>query len=136
MSQNVWATILPFGPVTLIFYWPNQIFSGKLKLALISRTAEESRETVGQNIDMSLDILQENTILLSFRYTCNTSGRVLVSPLVLDTHHFFFFTKNALVGLKTLWLGFNQNCIQGFPCFPKTKSSKNQKPCIMCIKNK
>ena len=22
MSQNVWATIMPFGPVTQIFYWP------------------------------------------------------------------------------------------------------------------
>ena len=21
MSQNVWATIMPFGPVILIFYW-------------------------------------------------------------------------------------------------------------------
>jgi hypothetical protein len=23
MSQNVWATIMPFGPVTLMFYWPD-----------------------------------------------------------------------------------------------------------------
>ena len=23
MSQNVWATIMPFGPVTIIFYWPS-----------------------------------------------------------------------------------------------------------------
>ena len=29
MSQNVWATIMPFGPVTLIFYWPKNIFSGR-----------------------------------------------------------------------------------------------------------
>ena len=28
-SQNLWATIMPFGPVTLIFYWPKQIFSGQ-----------------------------------------------------------------------------------------------------------
>ena len=28
MSQNVWATIMPFGPVTLIFYWPQNFFSG------------------------------------------------------------------------------------------------------------
>ena len=28
MSQNVWATIMPFGPVTLIFYWPQKFFSG------------------------------------------------------------------------------------------------------------
>ena len=28
MSQNFWATNMPFGPVTLIFYWPKQIFSG------------------------------------------------------------------------------------------------------------
>jgi hypothetical protein len=31
MSQNDWATILPFGPVTLIFYWPKKIFSGQPK---------------------------------------------------------------------------------------------------------
>jgi hypothetical protein len=31
MSQNVWATIMPFGPVTLIFYWPKKIFSGHPK---------------------------------------------------------------------------------------------------------
>ena len=29
MSQNVWATIMPFGPVTLIFYWPKKEFLGK-----------------------------------------------------------------------------------------------------------
>ena len=28
MSQNVWATIMPFGLVTLIFYWPKNFFSG------------------------------------------------------------------------------------------------------------
>jgi hypothetical protein len=38
MSQNVWATIMPFGPVTLIFYWPKIFFSGQPK-ALISGTA-------------------------------------------------------------------------------------------------
>ena len=27
MSQNVWATIMPFGPVILIFYWPKNFFS-------------------------------------------------------------------------------------------------------------
>jgi hypothetical protein len=37
MSQNDWATIMPFGPVTLIFYWPKQIFSGGWPL--ISGTA-------------------------------------------------------------------------------------------------
>ena len=26
MSQNDWATIMPFGPVTLIFYWPKKNF--------------------------------------------------------------------------------------------------------------
>ena len=31
MSQNDWATILPFGPVTLIFYWPKKKFSGQPK---------------------------------------------------------------------------------------------------------
>ena len=39
MSQNVWATIMPFGPVTLIFYWPKIFVSGQRKLALISGTA-------------------------------------------------------------------------------------------------
>ena len=28
MSQNVWATIMSFGPVTLIFYWPKKNFTG------------------------------------------------------------------------------------------------------------
>ena len=23
MSQNFWATIMPFGPETIIFYWPS-----------------------------------------------------------------------------------------------------------------
>jgi hypothetical protein len=36
MSQNVWATIMPFGPVTLIFYWPKKKISGQQMLALIS----------------------------------------------------------------------------------------------------
>ena len=27
MSQNLWATIMPFGPVTRIFYWPNKFVS-------------------------------------------------------------------------------------------------------------
>ena len=31
MSQNDWATILSFGPVTLIFYWPKNFFSGQPK---------------------------------------------------------------------------------------------------------
>ena len=34
MSQNVWATIMPFGPVTLIFYWPKYFFSGTAVLSL------------------------------------------------------------------------------------------------------
>ena len=39
MSQNLWATIMPFGPVTLICYWPKQIFSDqRLWLAIISGT--------------------------------------------------------------------------------------------------
>ena len=29
MSQNLWATIMPFGRVTLIFYWPKNFFSGQ-----------------------------------------------------------------------------------------------------------
>ena len=32
MSQNVWATIMPFGPVTLIFYWPKKLFPGQPKV--------------------------------------------------------------------------------------------------------
>ena len=31
MPQNDWATILPFGPVTLIFYWPKKKFPGQPK---------------------------------------------------------------------------------------------------------
>ncbi len=38
MSQNDWATILPFGPVTLIFYWPKFFFRASQRLALISGT--------------------------------------------------------------------------------------------------
>ena len=38
MSQNDWATILPFGPVTLIFYWPKKKFRASQRLALISGT--------------------------------------------------------------------------------------------------
>ena len=29
MSQNLWATIMPFGPVILIFYWPKKKISGQ-----------------------------------------------------------------------------------------------------------
>jgi hypothetical protein len=38
MSQNDWATILPFGPVTIIFYWPQKKFRASQRLALISGT--------------------------------------------------------------------------------------------------
>jgi hypothetical protein len=38
MSQNLWPTIMPFGPVTLIFYWPKNFFSGQTKAGLISGT--------------------------------------------------------------------------------------------------
>ena len=34
MSQNYWATIMPFGPVTLIFYWPKKKFSGTVTSTL------------------------------------------------------------------------------------------------------
>jgi hypothetical protein len=36
MSQNAWATIMPFGPVTLIFHWPKKKFRPSQRLALIS----------------------------------------------------------------------------------------------------
>ena len=29
MSQNFWATIMPYELVTLIFYWPKYFFSGQ-----------------------------------------------------------------------------------------------------------
>jgi hypothetical protein len=45
MSQNVWATIIPFGPVTPIFYWPKNFFSDQPKLALISGTAMSNGQT-------------------------------------------------------------------------------------------
>ena len=51
MSQNVWATIMPFGPVTN-FLLAQNFFSGQLKLALISGTAEALK---------ILDHLSENT---------------------------------------------------------------------------
>ena len=38
MSENLWATIMPFGPVTLIFYWPKNVFSGQPMAGLISGT--------------------------------------------------------------------------------------------------
>ena len=38
MSQNLWATIMPFGPVTLIFYWPKKKNQASLWLSLISGT--------------------------------------------------------------------------------------------------
>ena len=38
MSQNLWATIMPFGPGTLIFYWPKKFCSGQPKAGLISGT--------------------------------------------------------------------------------------------------
>jgi hypothetical protein len=39
MSQNDWATIMPFGPVILIFYWPKKkFFRASQRLALISGT--------------------------------------------------------------------------------------------------
>ena len=43
MSQNVWATIMPFGPVTLFFYWPKKKNSGQQRLALISGTDQYVR---------------------------------------------------------------------------------------------
>ena len=36
--QNVWTTIMPFGPVTLIFAGPSKIFQAGQRLALISGT--------------------------------------------------------------------------------------------------
>jgi hypothetical protein len=39
MSQNVWATIMPFGLVTLIIYWPKFFFRAGQRLALVSNTA-------------------------------------------------------------------------------------------------
>ena len=36
MSQNFWAAIMPFEPVTLIFYWPKKKI--RANLSLISGT--------------------------------------------------------------------------------------------------
>jgi hypothetical protein len=38
MSQNIWATIMPFGPVTIIFYWPKKKIQASQRLDLISGT--------------------------------------------------------------------------------------------------
>ena len=51
MSQIVWATIMPFGPVTLIFYWPKQIFSGQPK-ALISGTVKGAIFVVPNHLNL------------------------------------------------------------------------------------
>ena len=37
--KTVWATIMPFGPVTLIFYWPKNKFRTSQRLDIISGTA-------------------------------------------------------------------------------------------------
>jgi hypothetical protein len=34
VSQNDWDTIMPLGPVTLMSYWPKQIFAGQPKASL------------------------------------------------------------------------------------------------------
>ena len=39
MSQNVWATIMPFGPVTNFLLAQKKIFWASLRLVLISGTA-------------------------------------------------------------------------------------------------
>jgi hypothetical protein len=38
MSQNVWAIIMPFGPVTKFFIGPKKKFRASLRLAIISGT--------------------------------------------------------------------------------------------------
>ena len=43
MSQNVWAIIMPFGPVTIIFYWPKKKFSGQPKAGPHFRHCVEQR---------------------------------------------------------------------------------------------
>ena len=45
MSQDVWATIMPFGPVTLIFYWPKKKIRAS-RLALISSTEQDSENVI------------------------------------------------------------------------------------------
>jgi hypothetical protein len=59
MSQNVWATIMTFGPVTPNFYLPQFFFRSNLCLALISGTGMVFW------IDLSLDgdFLNENCTL-------------------------------------------------------------------------
>ena len=41
MSPNLWATIMPFRPVTLLFYWPKKYISGQPKAGLISGTGSK-----------------------------------------------------------------------------------------------
>jgi hypothetical protein len=53
MSQNVWATIMPFGPVTLIFHWPKKKFRTGQRLSLISGTEHEGEEHF--NVDLVHD---------------------------------------------------------------------------------
>jgi hypothetical protein len=52
MSQNVWATIMPFGPVTLIFYWPKKKNSGQQMLALIGLGALQGNFGTGVQLKL------------------------------------------------------------------------------------
>ena len=45
MSQNVWATIMPFGPVTNFLLAPKKLFRASLRLALISATVYMYKKT-------------------------------------------------------------------------------------------
>ena len=50
MSQNDWATILPFGRVTLIFYWPKKYFSGQPKASPHFRHCSQQELCHGEQI--------------------------------------------------------------------------------------
>ena len=61
MSQNDWATILPFGPVTLIFYWPKKFFVSGLPKA-----SPHSRHCILDKISIDSIIYCLKVIFFSF----------------------------------------------------------------------
>jgi hypothetical protein len=54
MSQNLWATIMPFGPVTNILLAQKKKFCTSLWLALIIGTATGSRQEDLANCNQTL----------------------------------------------------------------------------------
>ena len=112
MSQNDWATIMPFGPVTLIFYWPKQIFSGQPKEGWPSFQALHYVIKFVSDSDRSV-VFSSLTLVSSTNKTdCNNIIEILLK-VALNTIHtptFILLYENSwlMEGIqlhfKTLWL--------------------------------